>query len=342
MDSLTHIVVGGAIGELTFGKKIGNKAVIIGAIANTIPDLDVFAQMLAKTPDMAIRIHRSYTHALFIHPFMALPLAYLTYKIFKKEISFFSWFLFFLFSFFVHVMMDCCTTYGTQLLLPFTNKLISWNNLSVVDPLFTFIPLLFFIVVFFTKKSNDFRRKFAAFSLVISLIYLASSTTNKFNSVAVFKTALKEKSITTTHFSTTPTMFTSWLWNMVAYNDTSMYLAEYSVFQKTKNTDIVEIKRNTEMLKPIMNTKPVETLLWFSEGNYFVEKATNDTLNFYVTKWGRGDFTATEANKMMPFYTKIYKDKDGNISIKQTEPNFSKKMLVDYFKLLDNRIFQYK
>lgn len=340
MDSLTHIVVGGAIGELTFGKKIGNKAVIIGAIANTIPDLDVFAQMLAKTPDIAIRIHRSYTHALFMHPFMALPFAYLTYKIFKKEISYFSWFLFFVFSFFIHVMMDCCTAYGTQLLLPFTNKLISWNNLSVVDPLFTIIPLLFFIAVFFIKKSNNFRRKFAVVSLVISFIYLASSTINKFNSAAVFKSELKEKNIKTTNFTATPTMFTSWLWNMVAYNDTSMYLAEYSIFQKSKNTNIVEFKRNTETLKPIINTKPVETLIWFSQGNYFIEKGTNDTLNFYITKWGRGDFTTTETNKMIPFYNQIYKDENQNVCIQSVEPHFTKGMFANYFKILKDRIFR--
>ncbi len=340
MDSLTHIVVGGAIGELTLGKKIGNKAVIIGAIANTIPDLDVFAQMLAKTPDVAIRIHRSYTHALFMHPFMALPFAYLAYKILKKEISYFTWFLFFVFSFFIHVMMDCCTTYGTQLLLPFTNKLISWNNLSVVDPLFTIIPLLFFIAVFFIQKTNNFRRKFAAISLLISLIYLTSSTVNKFNAASVFKNELNNKKIATTNFSTTPTMFTSWLWNMVAYNDTTMYLAEYSVFQKSKHTDIVEFKRNTETLKPIINTRPVETLLWFSEGNYIIEKATNDTLNLYITKWGRGDFTATETNKMMPFYFQIFKDKNQQVCIQNVEPHFTKGMFVEYFKVLKNRIFQ--
>jgi inner membrane protein len=341
LDSLTHIVVGGALGELTLGKKIGNKAVIIGAIANTIPDLDVFAQAIAKTPDVAIRIHRSYTHALFMHPIMAIPFAYLTYKIFKKEISFLSWFLFYMLGFFTHVMMDCCTTYGTQLLLPFTNKLISWNNLSVVDPLFTIPVLCFFLIVFFLKKENNLRRKFAKISIVLSLLYLTTSTKNKFDSVAVFKENLKEKNIVTTGFSTTPTMFTSWLWNMVAYNDSTMYLAEYSTFQKSNNIDIVEIKRNIELLKPLVNTKPVQTLQWFSQGNYFVEKSTNDTLNVFITKWGRGDFSSTETYKMFPFYNQVYIDQHKQVCMNTIEPHFTKEMFVDYFKLLKQRIFYY-
>ena len=42
MDSLTQIVLGAACGEIVLGKKIGNKALLFGAIGGTIPDLDVF------------------------------------------------------------------------------------------------------------------------------------------------------------------------------------------------------------------------------------------------------------------------------------------------------------
>ena len=42
MDSLTQIVLGAACGEVALGKKIGNKALLFGAIGGTIPDLDVF------------------------------------------------------------------------------------------------------------------------------------------------------------------------------------------------------------------------------------------------------------------------------------------------------------
>jgi len=38
MDSLTQIVLGAACGEIALGKKIGNKALLFGAIGGTIPD----------------------------------------------------------------------------------------------------------------------------------------------------------------------------------------------------------------------------------------------------------------------------------------------------------------
>ena len=54
MDSLTHIVLGAAVGETTLGNKIGNKALIWGAIAGSFPDFDV---MVSYKNDRAISLH---------------------------------------------------------------------------------------------------------------------------------------------------------------------------------------------------------------------------------------------------------------------------------------------
>ena len=45
MDSLTQIVLGASMGEMVAGRKIGNRAMVWGAAAATIPDLDVFATL---------------------------------------------------------------------------------------------------------------------------------------------------------------------------------------------------------------------------------------------------------------------------------------------------------
>ena len=63
MDSLTHIVLGGCLGHLALGKKAGRKAVVWGAIADTIPDLDVFAGFWVHPVD-SLLIHRGFTHSI--------------------------------------------------------------------------------------------------------------------------------------------------------------------------------------------------------------------------------------------------------------------------------------
>jgi inner membrane protein len=64
MDSVTQIVLGAAVAEVTIGHKVGNRAILWGAVAGTIPDLDVYAGLffddLTKN-----EMHRAFSHSLF-------------------------------------------------------------------------------------------------------------------------------------------------------------------------------------------------------------------------------------------------------------------------------------
>ena len=65
MDSLTQIVLGAACGELALGKKIGNKALLFGAIGGTIPDLDVFVgSWLFNNEIDSMAFHRGFMHSI--------------------------------------------------------------------------------------------------------------------------------------------------------------------------------------------------------------------------------------------------------------------------------------
>ena len=63
MDSLTQIVLGASVAEASLGKKVGNKAMLWGAIAGTIPDLDVITRHFFD-PITANLMHRGFTHSL--------------------------------------------------------------------------------------------------------------------------------------------------------------------------------------------------------------------------------------------------------------------------------------
>ncbi|MBL6875624.1 MAG: metal-dependent hydrolase, partial [Chitinophagales bacterium] len=51
MDSITQIILGAAAGEAVLGKKIGNRAMLWGALAGTIPDLDVLGGFFLSSID---------------------------------------------------------------------------------------------------------------------------------------------------------------------------------------------------------------------------------------------------------------------------------------------------
>jgi inner membrane protein len=83
MDSLTQITLGAAVGEAVLGRKVGNRAMLWGAIGGTIPDLDVLSNLV--TDDIsALAFHRAITHS-FAFAFLApAALGWLVHRIYER------------------------------------------------------------------------------------------------------------------------------------------------------------------------------------------------------------------------------------------------------------------
>ena len=75
MDSLTHIALGACIGEAFAGKKLGKKAMLWGAVVQSIPDIDFIAGTWLDTSENLLA-HRGFTHSvlcmIIIVPLLAL------------------------------------------------------------------------------------------------------------------------------------------------------------------------------------------------------------------------------------------------------------------------------
>lgn len=84
MDSLTQIVLGAAVGEAILGRKVGNRAMLWGGLAGTIPDLDVFANM-ATDPLSSLAYHRAFTHSLAFGVLAAPILGVLVHRLYGGE-----------------------------------------------------------------------------------------------------------------------------------------------------------------------------------------------------------------------------------------------------------------
>ncbi len=83
MDSLTQITLGAACGELVLGKKIGNRAMLWGAIGGTIPDLDVLANAFL-TDIEALAFHRGISHSLFFAVTTPFLFAYFAHQFYER------------------------------------------------------------------------------------------------------------------------------------------------------------------------------------------------------------------------------------------------------------------
>ena len=83
MDSLSQVVLGAAVGEAVLGKKIGNRAMMWGAFAGFLPDLDVTAGIVMDDIG-ALAVHRGITHSIFFAVFFSFILAWLVQGLYAR------------------------------------------------------------------------------------------------------------------------------------------------------------------------------------------------------------------------------------------------------------------
>ena len=172
------------------GRKAGNKALLYGALAGTIPDFDVLASYFTDTVT-ALAIHRGFTHSIFFSILFApvfgwIVSSYETYKNFK------SWSWLFFWAFLTHPILDAHTTWGTQLFWPFDLRL-AFKTIFVIDPLYTLPFLACLLLVLFQKRNSKKRRLYNTLGLSISTIYLGITFIIKSLAFAKFETALQNK-----------------------------------------------------------------------------------------------------------------------------------------------------
>ena len=171
MDSLSQIVLGASVAEVVAGRTIGNRALLWGAIAGTIPDLDVISQFFMDD-FLAMTYHRGFSHSLIFCFLFAPLLGWFFQKIhrgrgatFQQGTALAFW------CFVTHIALDCCTSWGTQVFWPWDVK-ISTNSVFVADPLYTLPFLLLLVALMFFKKDRPIRRKLNVIALALSTGYL--------------------------------------------------------------------------------------------------------------------------------------------------------------------------
>ena len=136
MDPLTHTLLGAGIGYAVFRQKLGRAAALAGGLAAFVPDADVFIRS-ANDPLVAIEYHRHFTHALPFAPVGAAAVACLWCGRAGWRTRWLWIWLCCLAAYVSHCLLDAATSYGTQLLWPFTRHRFGWDLISIIDPVFT-------------------------------------------------------------------------------------------------------------------------------------------------------------------------------------------------------------
>lgn len=339
MDSVSHILIGAAIGEVSLGKKIGRWGMLIGAVAKTFPDFDLFYTGL-DDPKLYMCHHRGHTHSLIWETLYAIPLAYLCYLLFRKKVSFKHMLITWLACLYGHSLLDWFTNYGTRLWLPFTNESFALNTIAIIDIVFTAPMLIASILSLFYSNKTNIRFNLNKFILVYCLSYLGIISINKLYINSTFKDSLSSKTIPNTQFMTNPTIFNNILWYANAVSEDTLYVAEYSLFDTDKKITWRAFPRQMELAHNHPSQENVNLLNWFSRG-YSACTQSGDTLMYYCVKFGQNKFNSNTLEETYAFHYTIYPE-NGKWKFGMTEPprtneNFKEAFNALWYRMLGRK-----
>lgn len=241
---------------------------LLGAIAGTIPDLDVIANYFTDTVS-ALEMHRGFTHSIVFAVVFGLLFGWLL-SLWDKRASFKEWSWFWFLCFVTHPLLDAHTTWGTQLFWPLDLRL-AYKNIFVIDPLYTLPFLVFLILAMFQKRGSIKRRKFNNLGLIISSAYMLLTLILKGITYYKFENALKNQNIAYSEIQTKPSPMNTILWTANVETEDAFLIGDYSFFD-SKPIQFYANPKNHEALGDLRENEKVNRLIKITQGWYTISE----------------------------------------------------------------------
>lgn len=276
MDSITQITLGAAVGEAVLGKHIGSRAILWGGIFGLFPDLDVLIPFGDAVKDFTY--HRGFSHSLFVLTALTPIFVWLVMKVHPSTAQYRNrWFSLVFLALITHVLLDCLTVYGTQILWPLATPPVMWSTIFIIDPIYS-LPLVGGVLtalVYSRKRSRG--HMVNAICLALTTLYLAWSVGAKLHVDSIVKQSLSGQGIAYERFLTVPAPFNTVLWRVVVMDDEGYYEGFYSLLDHNKTIGFTHYPSKANLLETIEDHWPVKRLQWFTHGFYSVREL-NETV----------------------------------------------------------------
>lgn len=275
MDPVTQGVLGATLPQATISGRKVMGATIIGALAGMAPDLDVFIRSNSD-PLLFLEFHRQFTHSLFFIPVGGLICGFLLHYLLGKrlQLSLLNSLGFATLGYATHALLDACTTFGTQLFWPFSSSRIAWNNVSVIDPLFT-LPLLIFVCIGYAKQ----KPLFARIGLAWAIGYLSLGAVQRDRAEAAGWAMANSRGDIPLRLEAKPSFANLWLWKIVYETEQhfqvdAVHIAAEPIYYAGDRVAKLNIEHHFPWLKPdSQQARDVLRFAWFSNDYLGVDLA---------------------------------------------------------------------
>ena len=275
MDPVSQGTVGAAFAQSTANKNNFIKISLIGFLAGLAPDLDILIRS-ENDPILFLEYHRQFSHSLFFIPFGALIISLLIFPLVKKSISLKTIYIASFLGYATHGLLDACTSYGTLLFWPFSNERITWNTISIVDPLFT-IPTLILTGIAIVKR----KRIFSFFTIGWIVFYLSLGFIQYERALSAAIKLAESRGHGVERMTLKPSFGNLILWKSIYQHEENFYVdairtVKSTTWCKGETTKVFDYQHHLPNLdKDSQQRKDIERFRWFSQDYLGYNKEKN-------------------------------------------------------------------
>jgi inner membrane protein len=240
-------------------------AALVGGFAAMAPDADVLIYSTTD-PLLFLEYHRQFTHSLAFIPIGAAICSLLALVFTRSILSLRQTYLLCLAGYATHALLDACTSYGTMLFWPFSDARISWNNVSVIDPLFT-LPALVAVILSVLKR----RTLFAWIGLAWMLAYLLLGVIQRDRALDAGAQLAQQRGHVPSRLEVKPSFANLLLWKLVYEHKGYYYIDAIRVGVKVINITgeraaKLDLSTHFSWLAPgSQQARDIERFRWFSD-----------------------------------------------------------------------------
>ncbi len=284
MDSVTQLVLGASVAALAAPPGHRRKALAVGAVLGTVPDLDVFIDYGGAVENFTS--HRGFSHSLFV----LAPVAVLLWLALRRwwapaREAPGRWLAAIVLALLTHPLLDAHTAYGTQLFWPLPTPPAKWATIFIIDPLFT-LPLVAAAVYALARPRARAAGTVLGAALAFSTFYLgwtwlAQGIVNRHT-----EAALTAQGLAHAPRFVTPTPFNTLLWRVVVVTDGGYLEGFDSLVLSESDMEFAHYLSDSAALDAAGTVPAVRRLRWFA-GDFVRARVADDRLQITDLRMGQ-------------------------------------------------------
>jgi inner membrane protein len=276
LDTLSHMLLGAALGNAALGRRVGNKAMLWGAAVAVVPDVDVaIGRFMSDLGELTF--HRGPTHSLLFIAVLAPLIGLALGRVHRRDgVGWQPWAALSALVLLSHVLLDAFTSYGVQLFLPFDDTALALASVSVIDPVFTLPLLLAVPAMFLLGRDRRLRYRIGGGAMALSVAYLGFTVSNKLHVQSVFEQALLAQELEAERMFVKPTLFNNVLWRAVVETPEAYWVGFHSRLDAPGPIRFQRFEKNHRLLAGLENEPAVQRLAWVSNGYFKAERRGED------------------------------------------------------------------